>query len=95
MKCSMGTYNPNPGEQQCYFCPFGTGSKVSGAVTSKSCVMNGASQAEITKAVNEVKGLVQSNLNTIRQTSQKNKADLNKLKSDVGNFDQGEASSRY
>ena len=89
MSCSMGTYNPNPGEQQCYFCPFGTGSKISGAVTSKSCVMNGASQAEITKAVNEVKGLVQNNLNTIRQTSQKNKNDLNKLKSAVGNFNQG------
>ena len=51
--------------------------------------MNGASQAEITKAVNEVKGLVQNNLNTIRQTSQKNQNDLNKLKSAVGNFNQG------
>ena len=48
--------------------------------------MNGASQAEIAKAVNEVKGLVQKNLNTIRQTSQKNKVELNKLKSAVSNF---------
>jgi len=88
-KCGMGTYNANQREQQCYFCPFGTQSTVTGAKSMETCTMDKASGSNVNKAMNELKGFVQRNLDTIKTTAQRNTNELNKIKSEAGNFDQG------